>query len=80
MKLSGDDFLRDIRRGNLFVVSLDDEGTWFRYHHFFQALLRARLGRRYAEAEIKAMHARAGAWFSGARVGGRSHRPFPQGR
>ena len=37
-KLSGDDFLRVIRHGNLFVVSLDDEGRWFRYHHFFQVL------------------------------------------
>jgi LuxR family maltose regulon positive regulatory protein len=64
VKLSGDDFLRAIRRGNLFVVSLDDEGTWSRYHHFFQALLRARLGLRYANAEIKAMHARAAVWFS----------------
>ena len=63
--LCGDDFLAAIRRGNLFVVSLDDEGRWFRYHHYFQALLRARLGQRYADAEIAAMHARAGAWFSG---------------
>jgi LuxR family maltose regulon positive regulatory protein len=63
-KLSGDDFLRAIRRDNLFVVSLDDEGTWFRYHHFFQSLLRARLRQRYADAEIKAMHARAAVWFS----------------
>lgn len=62
-RLSGDDFLAAIRRDNLFVVSLDDEGTWFRYHHFFRALLRARLGQRYAEAEIAAMQARAGVWF-----------------
>jgi LuxR family transcriptional regulator, maltose regulon positive regulatory protein len=64
VKLSGDDFVRAIRRANLFVVSLDDEGTWCRFHHFFQALLRARLGQRYANAEIKATHARAAAWFS----------------
>jgi LuxR family maltose regulon positive regulatory protein len=64
-KLSGDDFLRAVRQDNLFIVALDDEGRWFRYHHYFQALLRAQSGRRYAEAEIKAMHARAGAWFSG---------------
>jgi LuxR family maltose regulon positive regulatory protein len=63
-KLSGASFLRDIQRANLFVVSLDDEGTWFRYHHFFQSLLRARLGQQYPEAEIKAMHARASSWFA----------------
>ncbi len=64
VKLSGDDFVRASQRANLFVVSLDDEGTWFRYHHFFQSLLRARLGQRYTDAEIKAMHARASAWFT----------------
>lgn len=63
-KLVGDDFMRAIRRGNLFVVSLDDEGNWCRYHHFFQSLLRARLALRYSSAEIKAIHARAAAWFS----------------
>jgi LuxR family transcriptional regulator, maltose regulon positive regulatory protein len=63
-KLAGDDFLGAIRRGNLFVVSLDDEGTWCRYHHFFQALLRARLALQYTAAEIKAIHARAAFWFS----------------
>jgi LuxR family transcriptional regulator, maltose regulon positive regulatory protein len=65
VKLAGEDFLLAIRRGNLFVVSLDDEGAWFRYHHFFQALLRARLGQRYADADIKAMHGRGAAWFAG---------------
>jgi LuxR family maltose regulon positive regulatory protein len=64
VKLSGDDFVRASQRANLFVVSLDDEGTWFRYHHFFQSLLRARLRQRYANTEIKVMHARASAWFA----------------
>ncbi len=64
-QLSGDTFLREIRRANLFVVSLDDEGTWFRYHHFFRALLRARLGQRFSAAEISATHVRAAAWFRG---------------
>lgn len=62
-KLAGDDFLRAIRRSNLFIVSLDDEGTWFRYHHFFRSLLRARLGQRYGDADIKALHAQGAGWF-----------------
>ena len=64
VKLAGDDFVRASQRANFFVVSLDDAGTWFRYHHFFQSMLRARLGRRYTDAEIKAVHARASAWFT----------------
>jgi LuxR family maltose regulon positive regulatory protein len=63
VKLSGDDFVRASRRANLFVVSLDDEGTWFRYHHFFQTLLRARLRQRYTDADIRVMHAFASTWF-----------------
>jgi LuxR family maltose regulon positive regulatory protein len=64
VKLAGDAFVSAIRRANLFVVALDDAGTWFRYHHFFQALLRARLLHRYTQDEIRAMHARASAWFA----------------
>ena len=63
-KLPGEDFVRAVQRANLFIVSLDDEGTWFRYHHFFQSLLRARLGQQMTDAEIKAMHTRASAWFT----------------
>ena len=64
-RLAGDAFIRAIRRANLFVVALDEEGIWFRYHHFFQSLLRVRLPQRYTHAEIKAMHARAWTWFAG---------------
>jgi LuxR family maltose regulon positive regulatory protein len=64
VRLSGDEFVRASQRANLFVVSLDDEGTWFRYHHFFQSLLRARLCQRYTDTQIRAMHARASAWFT----------------
>jgi LuxR family maltose regulon positive regulatory protein len=64
VKLSGHEFVRASQRANLFVVSLDDEGTWFRYHHFFQSLLRARLRQRYTDTQIKAMHSRASVWFT----------------
>ena len=35
--------LRRVEAENLFLVPLDDEGTWFRYHHLFAHTLRARL-------------------------------------
>ena len=63
LKLSGEDFLRAIQRANLFVVSLDNEGMWFRYHHLFQTLLRAHLSQLSSDVEIKAIHARAKMWF-----------------
>ncbi len=63
--ISGDDFLRDLRRCNLFLVPLDDEGIWFRYHHLFRRLLRDRLSRQCSGDQIQAMQARASAWFAG---------------
>ena len=62
-RLDGESFVRAIRRANLFVVALDEEGTWFRYHHFFQSLLRTRLAQDCSPADIKAIHARAWRWF-----------------
>jgi LuxR family maltose regulon positive regulatory protein len=32
-----------LERSNLFVVALDDRRTWYRYHHLFADVLRARL-------------------------------------
>ena len=49
---TGEDFLRAVRQSNLFLVSLDEEGTWFRYHHLFQYLLRNRLRQVCTAAEI----------------------------
>lgn len=49
--------LAEIARENLFIVSLDDEGRWFRYHALFAEFLRARLG------PADDLHRRAAAWF-----------------
>ena len=37
--------LESLERSNLFLVPLDRTGEWYRYHHLFQELLRAELGR-----------------------------------
>lgn len=62
-RFDGEAFVRAIRRANLFVFALDEAGTWFRYHHFFQALLRARLAQDSTPTDIKVIHARASRWF-----------------
>ncbi len=46
-----------------FVVSLDPERTWFRYHHLFADLLRLELRRRRPE-EVPVLHRRAAEWFT----------------
>ncbi|MEV0890383.1 LuxR C-terminal-related transcriptional regulator [Promicromonospora sp. NPDC050262] len=55
--------LEDLERGNLFLVPLDAERSWYRYHHLFADMLRARL-RAEAPDEVPILHRRAGEWFA----------------
>jgi LuxR family maltose regulon positive regulatory protein len=55
--------LDQIEHANLFVVPLDDEGRWYRYHHLFGAMLRERLHRGATAAEVAQLHQRSAAWF-----------------
>ena len=41
----GQEMLERLERENLFVVALDDERGWYRYHHLFAEFLRGHLGR-----------------------------------
>jgi LuxR family transcriptional regulator, maltose regulon positive regulatory protein len=54
--------LLELEDANAFVVSLDPQRTWFRYHHLFADLLRLEL-RRKLPAEVPALHRRAAGWF-----------------
>ena len=55
--------LLSLEDANAFVVSLDPERTWFRYHHLFGDLLRLELRRTLPE-EVPALHRRAAGWFA----------------
>ena len=52
--------LQSLLDAELFVVSLDDTGDWYRYHHLFSAFLRAQL-RAHGGAVLRHSHATAGA-------------------
>jgi LuxR family transcriptional regulator, maltose regulon positive regulatory protein len=54
--------LLSLEDANAFVVSLDPERTWFRYHHLFGDLLRLEL-RRTLPGQVQALHRRAAEWF-----------------
>ena len=54
--------LLELEDANAFVVSLDPERTWFRYHHLFADLLRLELRRALPE-EVPALHRQAAEWF-----------------
>jgi LuxR family transcriptional regulator, maltose regulon positive regulatory protein len=56
--------LLELEDANAFVVSLDPERTWFRYHHLFADLLRLELRRALPE-EVPDLHRRAARWFTG---------------
>ena len=54
-----------LERENLFLVPLDDNRQWYRYHHLFAQLLRSRLART-EPALIATLHERASAWHEAA--------------
>ena len=55
--------LEALDRDNLFVIALDDRREWYRYHHLFADVLRARLREEDPEAPAE-LHRRAGEWFA----------------
>lgn len=60
----GQSYLEWLEQGNLFVIALDSQRQWYRYHHLFQLLLRNRLERQYNQEQIAGLHRRASAWFA----------------
>jgi LuxR family maltose regulon positive regulatory protein len=54
--------LTELESSNLFVVPLDDDRIWYRYHHLFADLLRSRLEQNSPDL-IPTIHTRASTWF-----------------
>jgi LuxR family maltose regulon positive regulatory protein len=59
---SGQVILEMLERANLFIVPLDDERRWYRYHHLFSDLLRQRLKQTQSE-NVPTLHHRASEWY-----------------
>ena len=60
---SGQETLEYLERSNLFIVPLDNERHWYRYHHLFGELLRKRLGQNLVPGEIARLHIQASEWY-----------------
>jgi LuxR family transcriptional regulator, maltose regulon positive regulatory protein len=58
----GQAMLEALERANLFVVALDDEWGWYRYHHLFAQALRSHLQQREPTLP-PVLHRRASAWY-----------------
>ena len=57
---SGQSTLEELERANLFLIPLDNERHWYRYHHLFGELLHQRLGQ---PQELANYHLRASVWY-----------------
>jgi LuxR family maltose regulon positive regulatory protein len=55
------ELLEEVERSGLFVVQLDDVRGWWRYHHLFADLLRARLEQDAERA--RRLHRNAATWY-----------------
>jgi LuxR family maltose regulon positive regulatory protein len=60
--LQSQEVLEHLDSSNLFIVPLDDERRWYRYHHLFADLLRARLTQAHPE-HLPELHRQASAWY-----------------
>jgi LuxR family maltose regulon positive regulatory protein len=58
----GKETLAALERSNLFVIPLDDQRQWYRYHHLFAEVLRARL-MEAQPGQVSSLHQRASAWY-----------------
>ncbi|MEO6061394.1 MAG: LuxR C-terminal-related transcriptional regulator [Thermoflexales bacterium] len=75
---SGQETLEYLDRANLFIVPLDNDRRWFRYHHLFADLLRQRLQQLFQSAPSSAgnglngvsrYHTRASQWYEDNNLG-----------
>jgi LuxR family maltose regulon positive regulatory protein len=60
---SGQETLEYLEHANLFIVPLDSERHWYRYHHLFAELLRQRLYHSASSGNEAEYHIRASVWY-----------------
>ena len=60
-RTDGQELLESAERSNLFLIPLDEERRWWRYHHLFADLLRARLLRQHPD-QVPHLHRAAAEW------------------
>ncbi len=62
--IHGQQFLEWLQASNLFVIPLDGNHEWFRYHHIFRSFLQQELARKLSPDEIARLHGAAGRWYA----------------
>ncbi len=61
---NGRAILNYLEQRNLFLIALDDQREWVRYHHLFRDLLQQRLREQVDSATINELHQRAASWYA----------------
>lgn len=63
--VSGPETLKYLEHANLFIIPLDNERHWYRYHHLFADLLRQRLHHSLGQngEDVAELHKRASRWY-----------------
>jgi LuxR family transcriptional regulator, maltose regulon positive regulatory protein len=59
----GQEMLQQLEEANMFLIPLDNERRWYRYHHLFASLLASRLQQQHPGLGIK-LNKQAADWFS----------------
>jgi LuxR family maltose regulon positive regulatory protein len=59
---NGQTLLESLEHSNMFILPMDEEGKWFRYHHLFAEVLQARLKATQPE-RLPELHRRASQWL-----------------
>ena len=62
--INGETFIQQIAASNLFLVPLDTNGTWYRFHHLFRKMLQDQLELRFSPDQKGMLYRKAGAWFA----------------
>jgi LuxR family maltose regulon positive regulatory protein len=62
-KFDSEAIIKQLIKKNLFIINLDEENNWFRYHHLFQSLLQKELKSRYSEKTIEKLNRKALEWY-----------------
>jgi LuxR family maltose regulon positive regulatory protein len=61
---SGEDVIRWLQESNLFLINLDPQNRWVRFHHLFQSYLRELIQSQLPPEAIASLHLRASRWYA----------------
>ena len=62
--LNGNSFVEYLISHNLFVIPLDAQQTWYRFHHLFGQFLRHETEQHYSALEVRTLHSKAANWLA----------------